>query len=76
MAKQVLKDMPDGQIALLENVRFYDGEENNDVDFSKSLADIADIYVNDAFSVCHREHASVHGVTKYLPSYAGLCIKP
>ena len=74
VAKQVLKDMPDGQIALLENVRFYDGEENNDANFSKSLADIADIYVNDAFSVCHREHASVHGVTKYLPSYAGLAL--
>ena len=74
VAKQVLKDMPDGQIALLENVRFYEGEENNDADFSKSLADIADIYVNDAFSVCHREHASVHGITKYLPSYAGFAL--
>jgi phosphoglycerate kinase len=74
VAKQVLKDMPDGQIALLENVRFYEGEENNDDDFSKSLADIADIYVNDAFSVCHREHASVHGITKYLPSYAGFAL--
>ena len=74
VAKQVLKDMPDGQIALLENVRFYEGEENNDADFSKSLADIADIYVNDAFSVCHREHASVYGITKYLPSYAGFAL--
>ena len=74
VTKQVLKDMPDGQIALLENVRFYEGEENNDDDFSKSLADIADIYVNDAFSVCHREHASVHGITKYLPSYAGFAL--
>lgn len=75
IAKQVLTDMTDGQIALLENVRFYEGEENNDSDFSKSLADIADIYVNDAFSVCHRKHASVHGITKYLPSYAGLALK-
>jgi len=74
VVKQVLQDMPDGQIALLENVRFYAGEENNDADFSKSLADIADIYVNDAFSVCHREHASVHGVTNYLPSYAGFAL--
>ncbi len=75
IAKQVLNDMTDGQIALLENVRFYEGEENNDSDFSKSLADIADIYVNDAFSVCHRKHASVHGITKYIPSYAGLALK-
>ena len=75
IAKQVLTDMTDGQIALLENVRFYEGEENNDSDFSKSLADIADIYVNDAFSVCHRKHASVHGITKYIPSYAGLALK-
>ena len=74
VTKQVLKDMPDGQIALLENVRFYEGEENNDDDFSKSLADIADIYVNDDRSVCHREHASVHGITKYLPSYAGFAL--
>ena len=75
IAKRVLTDMTDGQIALLENVRFYEGEENNDSDFSKSLADIADIYVNDAFSVCHRKHASVHGITKYIPSYAGLALK-
>jgi len=75
IVKQVLTDMTDGQIALLENVRFYEGEENNDSDFSKSLADIADIYVNDAFSVCHRKHASVHGITKYIPSYAGLALK-
>jgi len=75
IAKQVLTDMTDGQIALLENVRFYEGEENNDLDFSKSLADIADIYVNDAFSVCHRKHASVHGITNYIPSYAGLALK-
>jgi len=74
VAKQVLRDLPDGGIALLENVRFYEGEESNDSDFSKSLADIADIYVNDAFSVCHRKHASVYGITKYLPSYAGLAL--
>jgi len=75
VVKQVLNDMTDGQIGLLENVRFYEGEENNDSDFSKSLADIADIYVNDAFSVCHREHASVHGITNYLPSYAGFALQ-
>ena len=75
VAKQVLNDLPNGGIALLENVRFYEGEEKNDSGFSKSLADIADIYVNDSFSVCHREHASVHGITKFLPSYAGLALQ-
>lgn len=74
VVKQVLNDLPNGGIALLENVRFYEGEENNDASFCKSLADIADIYVNDAFSVCHRKHASVYGITKHLPSYAGLAL--
>jgi phosphoglycerate kinase len=75
VAKQVLSDLPNGGIALLENVRFYEGEENNDNNFCKSLADIADIYINDSFSVCHRKHASVYGITKYLPSYAGLALQ-
>ena len=61
-----------GQVVLLENIRKFDGEKKNDSDFAKKLADLADIYVNDAFSVSHRAHASVVGVTKYLPSYAGL----
>ena len=75
VAKQVLKDLPNGGIALLENVRFYEGEEKNDDNFCKSLADLADIYINDSFSVCHREHASVHGITKFLPSFAGLALQ-
>src|SRR3989344_8794415 len=57
---------------LLENLRFYDEEEKNDLQFSKHLASLADIYVNDAFAMCHRNHASVVGVTKYLPHFAGL----
>jgi len=57
---------------LLENLRFFDGEKGNDAKFAKELASLADIYVNDAFSVCHREHASVVGIPKYLDSYAGL----
>jgi len=59
-------------LILLENIRFYPGEEKNDKKFAKELAELADIFVNDAFSVCHRAHASVVGVTKYLPAYAGL----
>ena len=75
VAKQVLSELPNGGIALLENVRFYEGEEKNDSDFCKSLADLADIYINDSFSVCHRAHSSVHGITKFLPSYAGLALQ-
>ncbi|MFA6295716.1 MAG: phosphoglycerate kinase [Candidatus Paceibacterota bacterium] len=61
-----------GKCFLLENLRFFDGEKGNDPKFSKELASLADIYVNDAFSVCHRKHASIVGVPKLLDSYAGL----
>lgn len=61
-----------GQVVLLENIRQFEGEKKNDPDFAKKLASLADIYVNDAFSVSHRAHASVSVITKYLPSYAGL----
>ncbi|MEK7641828.1 MAG: phosphoglycerate kinase [Patescibacteria group bacterium] len=61
-----------GSCFLLENLRFFDGEKNNDPKFAQELASLADIYVNDAFSVSHREHASVVGVPKLMPSYAGL----
>jgi phosphoglycerate kinase len=60
------------QVLLLENIRFYPEEENNEEEFSKSLAKNFDMYVNDAFSVSHRNQASVTGVAKLLPSYAGL----
>jgi len=59
-------------IFLLENLRFYEGEEKNDPEFSKKLAGLADIYVNEAFANSHRNHASVAGVPKYLPHCAGL----
>ena len=58
-------------VLLLENVRFYPGEEDNDLEFSDKLAENFDIYINDAFSVSHRNQASVTGVTKFIPSYAG-----
>ena len=60
------------QVVLLENIRRDNGEIKNDSKSAKQLADLADIYINDAFSVSHREHASVVAITKYLPSYAGL----
>lgn len=68
--------MQNGQVALLENVRFYAGEEENDPEFTKQLAAVADLYVNDAFGTAHRAHASTEGVTHYLsPSVAGYLIE-
>ncbi|MEL6470348.1 MAG: phosphoglycerate kinase [Cyanobacteria bacterium J06623_4] len=68
--------MENGQVALLENVRFYDGETNNDPDFAKQLAANADLYVNDAFGTAHRAHASTAGVTEFLsPAVAGSLIE-
>jgi phosphoglycerate kinase len=63
--------MEEGDILLLENLRFYKGEETDSLFFAKELADLGDIYVNDAFSVSHRAHASVNGIARILPSYAG-----
>jgi len=62
----------DGQIIFLENIRFYEEEEKNDTNFSKQLASLADLYVNDAFSCSHRAHASICKITEFLPSFAGL----
>ena len=68
--------MENGQVALLENVRFYAGEEGNDPEFAKQLAAVADLYVNDAFGTAHRAHASTAGVTAYLsPSVGGYLIE-
>jgi phosphoglycerate kinase len=73
--KQEINNSSTGSVILLENLRFYEGEENNDEQFAKQLADLADIYVNDAFGVCHRSNASVAAITKFLPSYAGLLLE-
>ncbi|MDO8581639.1 MAG: phosphoglycerate kinase [bacterium] len=62
-------------VTMLENLRFDPREEANDADFAKALASMGDIYVNDAFAVSHRKNASVHAITKYLPSYAGLLME-
>ena len=56
----------------MENIRFYKEEEENDLSFSKHLASLVDLFVNDAFSCSHRTHASVCKITEFLPSYAGL----
>ena len=67
-----ISEMDLGEICLLENIRFNAEEEKNDLNFSKLLASSFDLYINDAFSASHRNHASITGITKYLPSYAGL----
>ena len=73
--KETLFKNSKDQIIFLENIRFYEEEEKNDVDFSKHLAKLADIFVNDAFSCSHRAHASVSKITEFLPSFAGLQLK-
>ena len=57
---------------MMENIRFYEGEEKNEDSFSKTISSLGDIYVNDAFSCSHRAHSSIEGITKYIPSYCGL----
>jgi phosphoglycerate kinase len=64
-------DMLDGEIVLLENVRFYPEEEKNDPEFARGLAEHGEVFVNDAFAASHRAHASVVGVARYRPAYAG-----
>jgi phosphoglycerate kinase len=61
-----------GEVALLENLRYHEGEEKNDMAFARRLAELGDLYVDDAFSSSHRAHASVEAVTHLLPAYAGL----
>jgi len=72
--KEIISGMNPGEIILLENLRNHPEEEAGDDNFAKELAGLADIYVNDAFGVCHRAHASVVGVPKYLPSAAGFLL--
>jgi phosphoglycerate kinase len=70
-AKAILADLDAGGVVLLENVRFHPGEEKNDPAFARQLAELGDIYVNDAFSAAHRAHASTEGLARLLPAYAG-----
>ena len=70
-AKAALADLDPGGVVLLENVRFHAGEEKNDPAFAAQLAELGDVYVNDAFSAAHRAHASTEGLARLLPAYAG-----
>ncbi|MBU5449743.1 phosphoglycerate kinase [Acetivibrio sp. MSJd-27] len=74
-AKKLASSLKDGEVMLLENVRFHKEEEKNDKAFAKELASMAEIYVNDAFGTAHRAHASTEGVANYLPAVCGYLIK-
>jgi phosphoglycerate kinase len=74
-AEGMVAKMKDGDVLLLENLRFHPEEEKNDEAFSKALAGLADVYVNDAFGAAHRAHASTEGITRHLPSAAGFLLK-
>jgi phosphoglycerate kinase len=74
-AKSIAASLKDGEVELIENVRFHKEEEKNDPEFAKQLASLAEIYVNDAFGTAHRAHASTAGVANYLPAVCGFLIK-
>lgn len=71
---EAINSMNPGEVLMLENLRFSAGEEKNDETYARDLASLGDVYINDAFAVSHRAHASVVAITKYLPSYAGLLL--
>lgn len=70
-----ISTMEDGDVLLLENVRFYPGEEKNDAELAKAFADLADLYVNDAFGAAHRAHASTEGIAHHIPAVSGLLME-
>ena len=70
-AAQAVADMQPGDIAILENTRFHAGEEKNDPELAKAMAELGDFYVNDAFSAAHRAHSSTEAIARILPAYAG-----
>ena len=74
-AKEAVANLKEGEIVLLENVRFHAEEEKNDPDFAKALASFGEVFVNDAFGTAHRAHASTAGVADYLPAVSGYLIK-
>jgi phosphoglycerate kinase len=73
--KNEIDKMREGEIVLLENLRFHKEEENNEPEFAQKLASLGDIFINDAFSVCHRAHASISAIPRYLTSGAGLLLE-
>lgn len=75
VAQKAAKDLCFGEVLLLENLRFHSEEEKNDLEFAEQLASLADVYVNDGFGVSHRAHASVEGVTRFLPAGAGFLLE-
>lgn len=74
-AREAVRQLPAGGMLMLENLRRHRGEKMNEESFAKELAMLADVFVQDSFDVCHRSHASVVGVPKFLPSYAGLLVE-
>ena len=74
-ARERVKMLKEGSVLLLENTRFYEGEESCDMDFSRKLASMADLYVNDAFGTAHRENASTFGVARILPNAIGFLME-
>lgn len=73
--EQAVSQMNNGDVLLLENVRFHSGEEKNDVELAKAFASLADVYVNDAFGAAHRAHATTEGIAKLLPAVSGLLME-
>ena len=73
--KKTVSELKDGEVLLLENLRFHKAETKNNLDFAKELASLAEIYVSDAFGTVHRAHASTEGIAHYLPAYAGFLIE-
>ncbi len=74
-AKKLTSEMAEGDIVLLENVRFDSREEKNDLEFAKQLASMADVYVNDAFGTAHRAHSSTAGIAEFLPAVSGFLME-
>jgi len=72
--RKKIDKLPQGSLILLENIRFYGGEENNSLKFAQSLAQLGDIYINEAFAVSHRKNSSLCAITELFPSYAGLLL--
>ncbi len=73
--QRAVQKMQDGQVLLLQNVRYYEGEEKNDPEFSRQLASLGEIFINDAFGTAHRAHSSTTGIADYLPAYAGFLME-
>ncbi|MBM7579980.1 phosphoglycerate kinase [Jeotgalibacillus terrae] len=74
-AEEAVSSLEEGDILVLENVRFYPGEEKNDAELAKHFANLADVYVNDAFGAAHRAHASTAGIAAHLPAVSGLLME-